>query len=129
MGGGLRALTRVRKPKKTWKQPGDRSASHGVVEQETPKPTPLQLVTFTEEQEQSQATKVVKRLPTSTKELSKALKGAGKDPIERSLVIQRLRDFFNPILPENVALGEDYKKFILSMLFAWLESPDAPFLQ
>jgi hypothetical protein len=35
--------------------------------------------------------------------------------------IQKLRDFFNPILAENRKYADDYQRFILAMLLAWLQ--------
>ena len=38
------------------------------------------------------------------------------------IVVQRLRDYFNPILAENSKWEDDYKRFVLAVLILWTET-------
>jgi hypothetical protein len=41
--------------------------------------------------------------------------------IDRSVAVQRLRDFFNPLLSENKSHEQNYKRFVLALLMFWTE--------
>jgi hypothetical protein len=62
------------------------------------------------------------KLPTTKEQI---LELASSDTAMVLLKIQRLRDFFNPVLDENKVHADDYNRFILAMLQAWLQTKNA----
>ena len=45
-----------------------------------------------------------------------------KDAISVKVALSRVRDFYNPTLPENEQHKEDYSKFVLSLFLAYIGS-------
>lgn len=117
--GGMRALTRVQKPKKfdESSRPGrrhneDRNTVHSVAE--------LNLVKLSADQESRAHLKLsYKVLPTTREQLFGVLKITNEESESKDGVLiklQKLRDYFNPLLSENKHYEEDYQRFILAML-------------
>ena len=62
-----------------------------------------------------------KELPITKEALAKVL---GKDAQTASLRVQRLRDYFNPILQANHGTEDKYRSFILALMHLYLERKD-----
>jgi len=72
----------------------------------------LKLITISEEQQSRKDIKVVYKLPKSVKSVSKLLKD--HRDADKLLIVQRIRDYYNPIIEPQYA--EEFKQFVVCLL-------------
>ena len=62
-------------------------------------------------------------LPTSKDQLISLLNTITSNRKQNTLIaLQRIRDFYNPLVAENKHHEDDFKRFVLSMLYTYVDS-------
>ena len=111
--GGNRTLNRQPGRQKSLNSKNDYA---NVISQRIEDRTDLKLITLTQDQEERKDLKFVNKLPKTKKSVSKTLKGLSEE--EKLVVIQRIRDYHNPMV--STVKEPKFKQFVAVLLQHYL---------